>query len=72
MVRAVAIANQAVQTGYAVTPFQAKGATAKFDGQRWTWRGRAPCGKGDLEVEVTLNPDGAVEKVEVALLTSIN
>jgi hypothetical protein len=65
---AVSLANDAAQVGYGFARFTSKGPPASFDGHRWTWKQRVACGKGDLEAEVWLSPNGMTERLDVKLL----
>lgn len=65
---AVSLANDAAQAAYGTALFTAKGEAASFDGRRWTWKQRVACGRGDLEAEIWLSPNGTVEKLDVQLL----
>ncbi len=67
--RAMAAANSAARRDYGVEPFTDAKTTARFDGQLWVWRTRIASGRGDLEAEVTVAPDGTTRSVRVMYLT---
>ena len=70
MQRAIVLANQAIAERTSKR-FPNPSGTAVFTGQKWIWRGRMGYGKGDLEVVVTLRPDGQVVDTQVAEWISV-
>ena len=65
---AVDAANRATWGDFNGARFTGRGASATFDGRRWSWRRRVGYGKRDLEVEVTLASNGTVEDVRTRVL----
>jgi hypothetical protein len=66
--RAVALANESAWARYQAKPFTATRGTAVFENDRWIWRQSVGFRRGDLEAEIRLGADGAVEAVNVNLL----